>query len=114
MSKSPIIFVFNMRRSVFEQFGLVHFRHISDKFNIRLLPIVNNLNDGIEQRAIQINKKLPLILNYLQQDKAHLVGYSLSGVDCRFALSKLGLDKHCNTLTTISSPHLGSKCASLS
>jgi hypothetical protein len=114
MSKNPIIFVFNMRRSVFEQFGLTHFSHISEKFNIKLLPIINNLNDGIENRASQINKKLPFILDFLKQDKAHIIGYSLSGVDCRFALSNLGLDKHCHTLTTISSPHLGSKCATLS
>lgn len=57
----------------------------------------------------------------LNVDKAHFACYSSSGIDFRFAISELGLDKYTKTLTTISSPHQytlfynrGSKLASLS
>jgi len=47
----PLIFTFNIRRSVFTQFGRSLFKDISNlrlqSGPILLLPIVNNLNDNI-------------------------------------------------------------------
>ena len=50
--KTPIIFIFNIRRSVYEAFGTAHFNQIKNKYkDVHLLPIINNLDEGIEQRA---------------------------------------------------------------
>jgi hypothetical protein len=55
MSKNPVVFVFNIRRSVYDAFGTSQFNIIREKYkSINFLPIINNLNDGIEQRAGQI------------------------------------------------------------
>lgn len=75
------------------------------------MPIINNLNDGIQERANQIQKKLPLLLNKLKTEKVNLVSYSLSGIDSRYAISQLSLDQYCNSLTTVATPHKGSKSA---
>jgi len=48
---------------------------------------------------------VPELLAKLNVDKAHFACYSSSGIDFRFAVSELGLDKYTKTLTTISSPH---------
>jgi len=63
---SPVIFIFNIRRSVYEAFGTTHFNQIRNRYkNIHFLPIINNLDESIEQRAQKINKKLPQILQKL-------------------------------------------------
>lgn len=64
--KTPFIFTFNIRRSVFEQFGTSLFHSINhlklQSGNLLLLPIVNNLNDGIEIRAQSFSRLLPELL----------------------------------------------------
>src|SRR4029077_11559874 len=37
----------------------------------------------------------------------HLVGHSLGGLDARYAVTKLGLDKQVRSVTTIGTPHRG-------
>lgn len=56
---NPIILTFNIRQSVYRSFGLTLFKHIKDNFNIHLLPIVTINEDGIEQRARRLSKKVP-------------------------------------------------------
>ena len=81
---------------------------------MHLLPIVTELDDSIEQRAAKLSRKVPELLSKLNVETAHFAGYSSSGIDLRFAISELGLAKYARTLTTISSPHQGSKLALLS
>jgi triacylglycerol lipase len=97
-------------------FGLSLFRQIpnivmQNGTKIHLLPIVNNLEYYIEERAQSISKLLPKLLHANQIEKCHLIGYSLSGIDARFAISKFGMDKYTKSLTTIATPHLGCKLA---
>jgi hypothetical protein len=67
MPKNPVVFIFNIRRSIYDAFGTSQFNIIKQKYKqINFLPIINNLNDGIEQRASQIQKKLPLLMNKLK------------------------------------------------
>ncbi len=114
----PLIFTFNIRRSVFEQFGPSLFAHLTklklQSGNLILLPVVNNLEHGIEQRAGSLSKLLPKLLNNLQSNQCNLISYSLSGIDARFAISQLGLAPYVKSLSTISSPHQGSRLAWLS
>lgn len=48
------------------------------------------------------NKQL---LNKLGVNKAHIIAWSISGLDYRFYISKLGGDKYISSLTTIATPH---------
>jgi triacylglycerol esterase/lipase EstA (alpha/beta hydrolase family) len=82
--------------------------------NLVLLPVVNNLDHGIEQRAGSLSNLLPKMLKKLQANQCHLIGYSLSGIDARFAISQLGLAPFVKSLSTISTPHQGSRLAWLS
>jgi hypothetical protein len=115
---TPFVFTFNLRRSVFEQFGLSLFKHIPQLHlhsgKILLLPIVNGLADGVHVRAEAIRRQLPQLLQANGASKCHLISYSLSGIDARYALSALGTNAHAATLTTIASPHRGSRLAWLS
>jgi triacylglycerol esterase/lipase EstA (alpha/beta hydrolase family) len=100
---------------VYEAFGTTHFNSIKRLYqNIHFLPIINNLDESIEQRAQKISKKLPNLLQRLNAEQAHLISYSVSGLDTRFALSCLNMGQHCKTLTTIATPHKGSKTANFS
>ena len=102
---NPIILAFNIRQSVYRHFGLSFFKHAETIFKMHLLPIVTELDDGIEQRAAKLTRKVPELLSKLNAETAHFAGYSSSGIDLRFAISELGLAKYARTLTTISSPH---------
>lgn len=55
---NPIIFTFNIRQSVYRQFGLKNYNHIKDYFGIHLLPIVTLNSDGIEQRGAKLSKRV--------------------------------------------------------
>ena len=102
---NPIILAFNIRHSVYQQFGISLFKHAQEKFGMYLLPIVTDLDDGIEDRAFKLQKEVPKMLDTLKVEKAHFACYSSCGVDFRYAISELGLAKNCESLTTISSPH---------
>jgi hypothetical protein len=103
--KNPIIFTFNIRQSVFTHLGLNSFQHLAKYHDVHLLPIITTHVDTIESRAKKISQKLPELLGKLGKEKAHLVSYSCSGIDTRFALNENYMDQHCVTLTTISTPN---------
>ena len=39
--------------------------------------------------------------------RVHILAYSFAGVDARCAISLMGLDRYCQSLTTLCSPHQG-------
>jgi len=61
-----------------------------------------------------LTRLVPNMLRDLNCDTCDLVSFSLSGIDARFALAKLGLSKYVKNLITVGSPHQGSKLAWLS
>jgi triacylglycerol lipase len=63
---------------------------------------------GVPDRAAQLAR---FIRDAFPKDKVHLIAHSMGGLDCRYAISKLGLDAHVHSLTTIGTPHLGSAFA---
>jgi hypothetical protein len=56
--KSPIIFHFNIRRSVYNTFGLIHFELAQKHLGCTLLPIINDLDGSIEHRAEKLKNEL--------------------------------------------------------
>lgn len=113
MSRS-LVFTYNIRRSLFQE-RVNTFYHIDQlqfrNRKIAILPIVNNLGDGIEYRAKELAKLLPNILNDHQSESCDLVSFSLSGLDARLAISHFGLEKYVRTLNTVGTPHKGAKLA---
>jgi triacylglycerol lipase len=65
----------------------------------------------IEVRAGQLAEQIDQILADTGADQVHLIAHSQGGLDARFLISSLGYGDRVATLTTISTPHLGSRLA---
>ncbi|MDQ3337019.1 MAG: hypothetical protein M4D80_17800 [Myxococcota bacterium] len=57
--------------------------------------------------------KLVEAIEALPHERVDLVAHSLGGLDARYALAHLGLDKHVRSLVTIGTPHHGSPIADM-
>ncbi|MBT3981560.1 MAG: hypothetical protein HOE90_09425 [Bacteriovoracaceae bacterium] len=62
----------------------------------------------IEKRAAKLNKEIRRLVPF---GNFHLIGHSMGGLDARLALNKGTFAKRCLSLTTMATPHLGSKVA---
>lgn len=65
----------------------------------------------IEVRAAQLETQLSAILASTGAPRLHLIGHSQGGLDARYLISNLGFGDRVATLTTISTPHRGSRVA---
>ncbi len=65
----------------------------------------------IENNALQLKRKVEFILNETGCQKVNIIAHSKGGLDSRYMISVLGMDKYIVSLTTISTPHHGSKTA---
>jgi triacylglycerol lipase len=63
----------------------------------------------IEYNANIIKKNLLNIILKTGCEKVNLIAHSKGGLDVRFMISELGMESHVASLTTISTPHHGSK-----
>ncbi len=63
---------------------------------------------GIAERAQQLKD---FVLRESPHEPVHLVAHSMGGLDARYMISRLGMDKHVLTLTTLGTPHRGSAFA---
>jgi triacylglycerol lipase len=71
-------------------------------FVARLPPL-----GGIEQRA----RILADYVRTIDADRVNLVAHSMGGLDARYAIAKLGLEKKVASLVTIGTPHRGTPIA---
>lgn len=65
----------------------------------------------IEIRAEQLADQIDKIRTQTGADRVHLIAHSQGGLDARFLISSLGYGDHVASLTTISTPHRGSRVA---
>jgi len=63
----------------------------------------------IEDNAQRIKQSVLEILKKTGAEKVNLIAHSKGGLDCRYMISKLGMADMIASLTTISTPHHGSK-----
>lgn len=63
----------------------------------------------IEDNAHQIKEKILDIINETGCKKVNIIAHSKGGLDARYMVSKLDMSNYVASLTTISSPHHGSK-----
>lgn len=70
-------------------------------------------NADIETNGTILQKRIDEILNETGADKLNILAHSKGGLDCRYAISTLGAADKVASLTTISTPHNGSKSVDL-
>ena len=110
--RMPALFSFNILRNVYKEFGLRHYSRVKSVMsseceeNFEMFPIINPWKTSIEQRAKYISKHLPELLEKKKAQKAHILAYSISGLDYRYYISQMEGAKYISTLTTISCPHM--------
>ncbi len=68
---------------------------------------------SVESNAAQLKRHLLEILEKRGCEKVNLIAHSKGGLDARFLISKLGMEDQIASLTTISTPHHGSKTVDL-
>lgn len=66
-------------------------------------------NADIETNARFLARRIDQILQETGAEKVNIIAHSKGGLDCRYAISALNMSEKVASLTTISSPHHGSK-----
>ena len=70
-------------------------------------------NASIETNAKHLAQRIEQILIQTGADKVNIIAHSKGGLDCRYAISHLGVGDRVASLTTVSTPHHGSKTMDL-
>jgi len=70
-------------------------------------------NADIETNGKHLAQRIDQILEETGAEKLHIIAHSKGGLDSRYALSLLGTADKVSSLTTISTPHHGSKTVDL-
>jgi len=66
-------------------------------------------NADIETNGIHLAQRIRQIIEQTGAEKINIIAHSKGGLDCRYAISALGAGECVASLTTISTPHHGSK-----
>ncbi len=70
-------------------------------------------NADIETNGAYLVERINQILEETKSDKINIIAHSKGGLDCRYAISALGIGEKVASLTTMSTPHHGSKTVDL-
>ncbi len=62
---------------------------------------------SVEQRSRELGEQVKEILDKSGQEKVHMIGHSMGGLDARHMIIDEGMAKHVASLTSIGTPHLG-------
>lgn len=109
----PIVLVHGM---VLKDFKLYKaFRKIKDNLIKQGLVVYVTNQDGvgtIENNALQLKEEILQILEKEKVDKVNIIAHSKGGLDSRYMISMLDMEDYVASLTTLSTPHHGSKLSS--
>ncbi|HWM88679.1 MAG TPA: triacylglycerol lipase, partial [Kofleriaceae bacterium] len=115
LARSPLPIVLLHGAAGFDQIGPLdyYFRVVDDLldegqqvFTTQVAPL-----QTIDVRAEQLAEQIDAILDETGAGSVHLIAHSQGGLDARFLISSLGYGDRVATLTTISTPHQGSRVA---
>lgn len=109
-TKYPIILVHGMVLKNFKLYGAFRkIRNVLKDNNVNVY--ISNIDGigGIENNAAQLRKEILEILEKENVEKVNLIAHSKGGLDSRFMISKLDMEDKVASLTTLSTPHHGSK-----
>lgn len=110
MIKYPIVLVHGMMIRDFKIYRA--FRKIRKYLLSSGLKVYVTNQDGvgsIENNALQLKEEILEILEKEKVDKVNLIAHSKGGLDSRYMISMLDMENHIASLTTLSTPHHGSK-----
>lgn len=62
---------------------------------------------AVAQSAAELKETVHNVLKETGSEKVNIIAHSKGGLDARYAISRLGLDKYVASLTTINTPHRG-------
>lgn len=62
---------------------------------------------SVADSAQELTDRIKDLVDQLQCEKVNIIAHSKGGLDCRYALTKLGLAPYVASLTTINTPHRG-------
>ena len=68
-------------------------------------------SNAVSKSAEELKENIMKIINETGCEKVNIIAHSKGGLDSRYAISCLGLDKYVASLTTINTPHRGCKFA---
>nr|MCR5704929.1 triacylglycerol lipase [Eubacterium sp.] len=109
-TKYPILFVHGMGfrdRKIFSYWGRIPKRLKSEGYVIYFGE--QDANGTIEQNGKYIAKKIEKILENETDDKVNIIAHSKGGLDARYAICNCNVSDKVASLTTIGTPHHGSK-----
>ena len=66
---------------------------------------------SVEDSAGELAKRIKQIVEETGCKKVNIIAHSKGGLDCRYAISKLGMESHVASLTTVNTPHRGCEFA---
>lgn len=64
-------------------------------------------SSSVAKSAEEIRRTILKVINETGAEKVNIIAHSKGGLDSRYAISCLGMDKYVATLTTINTPHKG-------
>ena len=70
-------------------------------------------NAGVEDNAEIIARRIREIISETGTEKLNIIAHSKGGLEARYAISTLGCGEYVASLTTINTPHNGSKTVDL-
>ena len=62
---------------------------------------------SVAESAKELKNRISEILSQTGAEKVNIIAHSKGGLDCRFAIAKLGIEDKVASLTTINTPHKG-------
>ena len=112
-AKYPIVLVHGMMAKDFAFYPA--FRGIVNFLRQQNIPVYVTNQDGIGTiagNAAQLKDEISEILKAENCEKVNIIAHSKGGLDARYMISRLDMASHVATLTTLSTPHHGSKLCS--
>lgn len=66
---------------------------------------------SVADSAAELAERIRQIIKETGCEKINIIAHSKGGLDCRYAISKLGMDQYVASITTINTPHRGCEFA---
>lgn len=108
--KYPIVLVHGMMVRDFKIYRAFRkIRNYISKFDVKVYVTNQDGVGSIENNAAQLKDEILKILEKEKVEKVNLIAHSKGGLDSRYMISMLDMDDHVASLTTLSTPHHGSK-----
>src|SRR5690606_8557234 len=106
--RHPIVLVHGLgaqsRMGVIEYFHDIP-KRLRDESNEVFIPNLSFWH-ALDKRAAELKEQIEKRFPDASQ-KINLIGHSMGGIDCRYAVSKLGLSDRVASVTTVGSPNKG-------